>query len=70
MGTFLEFYQALVKFVNFKLFSDCGMQYPFKDLNPISQTSVYLDNDKVQQMQQHIGKLFSNAKDNQEAIEF
>jgi pescadillo protein len=25
MGTFLEFYQGLVKFVNYKLFSDAGL---------------------------------------------
>lgn len=28
MKTFLEFYVALVRFVNFKLYSDLGMSYP------------------------------------------
>jgi pescadillo protein len=28
MLTFLEFYQALMKFINFKLFTDLGMAYP------------------------------------------
>jgi len=28
MGTFLEFYQGLLKFVNFKLFTDIGVTYP------------------------------------------
>lgn len=28
MGTFLEFYIALLKFVNYKLFSDLSMSYP------------------------------------------
>lgn len=28
MGTFLEFYRALLKFVNFKLFTDIGLSYP------------------------------------------
>jgi len=50
MGTFLEFYQGLVKFVNYKLFSDAGLQYPIKDMNPVSRTSVYLDPSKVRQM--------------------
>jgi hypothetical protein len=52
MGTFLEFYTALLKFVNFKLFADARMSYPLKgDLVPISQTSSYLDAVKVRQMQ-------------------
>jgi len=50
MCTFLEFYQALLRFVNFKLFSDAGLQYPLKDLYPVSQTSVYLDPTKVKQI--------------------
>jgi len=28
MSTFLEFYRALLKFVNFKLFTDLGQKYP------------------------------------------
>ena len=30
MGTFTEFYMALLKFVNFKLFSDLGLPYPIE----------------------------------------
>jgi pescadillo protein len=70
MGTFLEFYQGLVKFINYKLFSDAGLQYPIKEINPVSRTSVYLDPSKVRQMQQHIGKLFSDARENHDALEF
>jgi pescadillo protein len=36
MGTFLEFYQSLLRFVNYKLFTDCGMSYPLKDMYPVS----------------------------------
>lgn len=43
MGTFLEFYQGLLKFVNYKLFSDVGLQYPLRELFPHSSTSVYYD---------------------------
>ena len=28
MSTFLEFYRALLRFVNFKLFTDLGQKYP------------------------------------------
>lgn len=40
MGTFLEFYQSLLKFVNYKLFSDIGFQYPMEpDQVPTSASS-------------------------------
>lgn len=55
MGTFLEFYQALLKFVNYKLFSDVGMKYPLE--NP--QNTTYLDVAKTRKMQQHISSLFT-----------
>lgn len=32
MGTFNEFYMALLKFVNFKLFSDLGLTYPMSEM--------------------------------------
>ena len=70
MGTFLEFYTALLKFVNFKLYADARMSYPIKgDLSPISQTSSYLDAVKVRQMQAQISKLFAKAQEATE-IEF
>ena len=31
MGTFTEFYIALLRFTNYKLFSDLGMSYPIED---------------------------------------
>lgn len=31
MATFLEFYTAMLKFINFKLFADIGMPYPIAD---------------------------------------
>jgi hypothetical protein len=62
MGTFLEFYTSLLKFVNFKLFSDARVSYPLKDNQPISKLSSYLDATKVKQMQTQVGKLFSQAR--------
>jgi len=43
-----------LKFVNYKLFSDIGQQYPIKDTFPQSVTSVYYDTKKVKQMQEHV----------------
>lgn len=36
IGTFREFYVALLRFVNFKLYHDLGMQYPPKDIKGLS----------------------------------
>ena len=32
IGTFHEFYSQLLRFVNYKLYSELGIQYPPKDL--------------------------------------
>ena len=36
IGTFHEFYSQLLRFVNYKLYSELGMQYPPKDLQGVS----------------------------------
>ena len=46
MGTFTEFYIGLLKFINYKLFSDCGMAYPVAEY-PLTATTTYLDSQKV-----------------------
>ena len=69
MGTFLEFYQGLLKFVNFKLFSDVGLQYPLRDMFPQSATSVYYDTVKIKELQNHIGKLLSQAREDDKLVE-
>ena len=64
MGTFLEFYQGLLKFVNFKLFADIGIAYPLQpEMIPLSTTSPYLDCDKVRQLQKHVSGLFAAARE-------
>jgi hypothetical protein len=42
MSTFLEFYRAALKFVNFKLYTDLGMKYPPEYLEKDKQR-LYLD---------------------------
>jgi pescadillo protein len=36
IGTFREFYVALLRFMNFKLYKDLGLQYPPKDIKGVS----------------------------------
>ena len=36
IGTFKEFYIALLRFINFKLYSELGLQYPPRDIQGIS----------------------------------
>ena len=37
MGTFTEFYISLLRFVNFKLFSDLGMPYPATEIPMVDE---------------------------------
>lgn len=52
MSTFLEFYTALLRFVNFKLFTDLGQKYPpeyfQKEQN---KQRLYLDPVQVRELQ-------------------
>ena len=44
IGTFREFYTALLRFVNFKLYSDLGIQYPPKEIQCLEfDQSVYVN---------------------------
>nr|CCA19689.1 pescadillolike protein putative [Albugo laibachii Nc14] len=42
MVTFLEFYQVLLKFVNYQLYSDLGLQYPPKINSKFDQDGLHL----------------------------
>lgn len=57
MSTFTEFYMSLLKFVNFKLYSDLGLRYPMgvADL-PIS--GEFFKAAEVREMQTNARKLF------------
>jgi pescadillo protein len=41
IGTFMEFYTALLRFVNFKLYKDIGLVYP-PDKSLFIEDSAYL----------------------------
>jgi len=74
MGTFLEFYQALLKFVNFKLFTDIGLTYPLQNealpFSSLAQDSSKkhftsdsaLDCSKVKMLQKHYQKISKKAQ--------
>lgn len=51
MDTFLEFYKALIKFVNFKLYKDVGLTYPPERMDLDSKDGSKLDLNKVKIMQ-------------------
>ena len=36
IGTFREFYVSLLRFVNFKLYKDLGLQYPPSDIKGVT----------------------------------
>lgn len=40
MGTFLEFYLTMLKFINFKLYSEIGMEYP-PEIDNIKENNIF-----------------------------
>jgi pescadillo protein len=55
MGTFLEFYLSLLKFINFKLFSDIKEEYPLKEA--LFDSEMVLNVDAFKNMQVRARKL-------------
>ena len=51
IGTFREFYVALLRFVNFKLFSDLGLSYP-PSISGLNDESLYLDSTQFREKQE------------------
>jgi pescadillo protein len=43
IGTFMEFYTALMRFINFKLYKDIGLSYPPEKQYFSLEDSDYLD---------------------------
>ena len=41
MGSFLEFYMGLLKFTNFKLYSDLGLPYPMTESDIPIKEEIY-----------------------------
>jgi pescadillo protein len=61
MGTFTEFYIALLKFVNFKLFTDLGLPYPVQQ--PMLADQSYLDAQSVESLQKVARAKFEAAEE-------
>lgn len=63
MSTFLEFYRALLRFVNFKLFTDLGQKYPAeyyqKEQN---KNRIYLDPVQIRDLQKQARKKFETGQ--------
>ena len=47
IGTFKEFYVALMRFVNFKLYKDLGLPYPPKNIQGISNAIIDASDEKL-----------------------
>lgn len=47
IGTFKEFYVALLRFVNFKLYKDLGLSYPPKEVQGIANLLVNAGDEKL-----------------------
>jgi pescadillo len=61
MSTFLEFYLALVKFVNHKLFVDLGFKHPLEN-DGLREDGLNLDVLKIRDMQKLARKKFDQGK--------
>jgi len=59
MGTFLEFYTGLLRFVNFKLFSDLGLEYPVA----FDKDQIFVDPDNIKEMQAYARKKFQDSNE-------
>jgi len=57
IGTFREFYVALLRFMNFKLYKDLGLSYPPKDIQGVSTSlqeegaQIFLQSEQIKQYQ-------------------
>ena len=62
MLTFLDFYQTLVKFVNFKLFNDLGLEYPPPALADLSNFSFLNIQGEIRAKQRELEKKFEKKE--------
>lgn len=62
MSTFREFYVALLRFINFKVFSDLGVAYP-PQLNSLADEEVHLECSQVRELQDSASKKFQAQYD-------
>ena len=65
MSTFLEFYQALLKFINYKLFVEIGFKYPMESSmreSFLKADGIYLDSEKMKVLQAQARKKIDAAQ--------
>ena len=63
MNTFLEFYLALLRFVNHKLFVDLGFKHPPEYLQQQQdENRIYFDVEKIQELQKQARKKFEQSQ--------
>ncbi len=68
MGSFLEFYMNLLKFTNYKLYSDLGLSYPMTENDIPIKEEIY-QTEQVRTMQAKARKLFEKgAEEAEESI--
>lgn len=60
MSTFTEFYMGLLKFVNYKLFSDLGLPYPMATSDLPLNGEIFKSNE-IREMQTNARKLFDQG---------
>ena len=63
MSTFLEFYRAVLKFINFKLFTDLGQKYPPEYFQREQNNNrLYLDPVQIRDLQKQARKKFESGQ--------
>ena len=65
MGTFTEFYMGLVKFINYKLFSDLGLPYPMAVQDMPIEGETYKTGE-LRTMQANVRKMFEAGQENED----
>ena len=63
IGTFREFYIALLRFINYKLYSDLGISYPPKLSGLNKEDELYLSSQEIKKYQEVAKKKFQDQFD-------
>ena len=69
MDTFLDYYKALIRFVNFKLYNDVSLDYPPERMDVDSKDGSRINQDKVKILQDIACEKLYNTREKQEISE-